>query len=182
VGVELESMMTYGREWRELIRATRGVYGGKLSYAVNWGSVAEGRYPSWLTAVDTIGIDAYFPLEASADATVAELRAALGRWAPRIEEFKDAYRGKRIAITEVGIRSERNAFRDPADWNHRNRMDLDAQRRYYAANCGSAKENRLSGMYWWGVGIDVPRRKKVRNRSFDPLGKPAERQVRRCFR
>lgn len=188
VGVELESMMRYGNEWRKLIRVTRAVYRGKLSYGVNWSGVAsgwsgvsEGRYPSWLERVDTIGIDAYFPLDADAGATVADLRAALGEWSDELAEFKDAYRGKPIVLTEVGIRSQRDAFREPWAWHHGTPMDLDAQRRYYAAYCGWAKENRLSGLHWWFVGIDVPRRKKVRDRGFNPLGKPAERQVRRCF-
>lgn len=85
-------------EWRHVIHALRspeyanflkhapltgGSYTGKLIYAANWGDSSDGlNQPefekiTWWDAVDTIGVDAYFPLSAmSADLDVASLQSA----------------------------------------------------------------------------------------------------------
>jgi len=48
-----------GKHWKQLIRKTRKVYGGKLSYAANFDNYFEVGF--W-NKLDFIGINAYFPL------------------------------------------------------------------------------------------------------------------------
>jgi hypothetical protein len=37
------------------------------------------------------------------------------------------------------------------------------------------------GLYWWVVDLDAPTH-AVRDPSFNPLGKPAEAEIQKCFR
>jgi hypothetical protein len=183
IGVELKSMSGYEAEWRHLIRAMRRVYSGKLAYSVNWDAVWERVYSRWVTRVDTVGVDAYFPLEhAGADATVGDLRREFDHhWTTLLNDFRNAYPNNRVTLTEVGLRSQRGSFKAPWEWEARAPIDLRAQRRYYSAYCGWAEQTGVDGIYWWFADLNVPGR-NVRNKSFNPLGKPAEREVRRCFR
>ena len=181
VGIELESMSAYNREWTELVRSVRRVFHGRVTYSVNWSSISEGRHPAWLAKLDSIGLDSYFPLDVASQPTIADLLGALGaRWASPLATFRAAYPGRRVVITEVGVRSEMGAAHSPYRWDNHTTVDLEGQRRYYAAYCSWARANHLGGIYWWFADLNVPRG-PVSDRTYNPLGKPAEQQVARCF-
>jgi hypothetical protein len=181
VGVELQSLEGYGSAWRRTIATVDRVFRGRLRYDLNWGSVAGGRVDRWLNSLDLIGVDAYFPLRAPADASVRQLLGALSRWSRRMAVLAGNHPKQRIVLSEVGIRAEKGAFREPWVWRHGTGLDLEAQARYYAAYCRWAHAIGSAGVYWWVVDLDVPTR-PVRDRSFNPLGKPAEAEIQKCFR
>ena len=67
----------YTLEWRQLIHDVRQVYDGPVTYAAHWDKEFS-RIAFW-DALDVIGINAYFPLDAPENATLQQLVAA---WQP----------------------------------------------------------------------------------------------------
>jgi hypothetical protein len=180
LGTELESMVGYEAAWQRLVQNVRGIYRGNLSYALNWTAADSSARPGWLRSIDTVALDTYFPLQVGPEASVDALFAALDGWTRRVSDLRASYPRQRFIIGEAGIRSERNAFAQPYGWDHATPVDLGAQARYYAAYCQWVAAVGLDGVHWWVVYLDVPRRRQ-RNRDFNPLGKPAEGQIKRCF-
>src|SRR4029079_10163847 len=100
VGCELSKTVKREAEWRDLIAAVRLLYPGVVTYSGNWYGDLEGVH--FWDALDVIGIDAYYPLAPSPQAT----RSDLDRGAREIaQRFAAASRrtGKRILLTEVGF-------------------------------------------------------------------------------
>ena len=71
VGTELDRTLVQEQRWRGLIGRLRQVYDGPLTYAANWSDYQ--RVPFW-DALDTIGIQAYFPLTETPDPSEGMLR------------------------------------------------------------------------------------------------------------
>lgn len=59
VGSELDQTIQHEASWREVVRRVREVTPANLTYAANWDRFEDVRF--W-DAVDTVGIQAYFPL------------------------------------------------------------------------------------------------------------------------
>ena len=93
IGTELVSTEFRAADWRSVGAAVRQIYTGPFTYAANHGS--EGAL-SWWDQVDFIGIDAYYPLTAKDDPTLAELREAR---APLANQPEDALR----AVGKAGL-------------------------------------------------------------------------------
>jgi hypothetical protein len=101
------------RKWRDLIRAVRKVYTGRITYAANFDQYA--RVGFW-DDLDWIGINAYFPLRAlddrAAPATFTE------RWRRTFAEI-DAMRRERgltdrqVLFTEIGYTRRRDSTVEP---------------------------------------------------------------------
>lgn len=130
VGVEFESMEQYHDEWRALIRDVRGVYNGLVTYSYNF----QRQDIAFADELDFVGLDAYYPLDASTGATVAELDAA---WQPAIQAMArlEQATGKQVVLTEVGLRSQANSFRDPFSINAGGVVSQEDQQAYYGAMC-----------------------------------------------
>jgi hypothetical protein len=130
VGVEFESMEQYHDEWRSLISKVRDGYSGLVTYSFNFARQDYG----FADALDFVGLDAYYPLEASTGATVEQLDAA---WAPAIAALArlEAATGKEIVLTEVGLRSQTNSFRDPFQAHDNETVSQEDQQTYYRSMC-----------------------------------------------
>ncbi len=101
VGTELERLSSHEGEWREIVAAVRAVFPGHLTYAANWDGADA--VPFW-DAVDTIGIQAYYPVVseyAGPVPTEAELAAGWQRILDRMRELSTRT-GKPIVFTELG--------------------------------------------------------------------------------
>jgi hypothetical protein len=109
-------------EWHALIARVRSLYHGPITYAANFDAFE--RTPFW-RELDAIGIDAYFPLSARADATDTELREGAAAVVARIDALA-AKSGKPVLLTELGYpataapwiepwREERSAAAHPAE-------------------------------------------------------------------
>lgn len=177
VGTELTSLHDERRRWRSLISGIRRSFDGQVTYATNWDATAPAHHPAFVEALDFLSVDAFFPLEAAPDAGVSELVEA---WRPWIREVRrlGPPLGE-IVFTEVGVRAQEGAHRRPYVWEHDAPPSAGAQRRYYAAAC-AALGDRIGGLYWWMVDIHHPT-EAPSVEDFSPLGKPAERELARCF-
>jgi hypothetical protein len=95
-----------------------------------------------------------------------------------VNEFR-ARLGKPLLITEAGSRSRAGAYRHQVRDAPQKPLDLAVQSRVYEAICGFADDVDASGIIWWATTPDPPADPSA-DRGFDPLGKPAERQISDC--
>lgn len=171
IGTELESMQPDAAHWRGIIASVRQLYSGQLTYSANWSQPSTG----FGSALDFIGIDAFFPLDAPSNATVAQLTQAWQPWLPKIQDLGRVV-GKPVLVTELGTTPEKNSYQQPWLWSHGTGPNVDDQANYYAASCQALK-SQVSGMYWWDFELDP----KTAADPYSPEGKPAERQIAACF-
>ena len=86
--------------------------------------------------------------------------------------------GRPLVLTEVGYLSQRGAVAHPWDEGARDPIDLDEQKRAYAAvRQAWTPSLLLDGVYfwnWYGWGGDT-------SRSYTPRGKPAAEEIKLWF-
>ena len=98
VGSELLSTESQTTRWRQLIAEVRSRYTGSLLYSTNWDHY---HVPAFWDRLDRIGINGYWQIAASPDATDAQLAE---RWA-EIRRKVLAYseqEDRRVIFTEIG--------------------------------------------------------------------------------
>lgn len=105
--------------WYALIAAARERFGGTITYSANWGYpnswTDEKNHIQFWSAVDVVGISAYYPLPAG-DHSPESLRREWHRWNTQdITPFHDRVQ-KPIEFTEVGYRSQGGARYHPFDF------------------------------------------------------------------
>lgn len=114
VGTELEAttFSAWTHRWNQLIEKVKEVYDGVLTYSANWTEYKE--VPFW-DKMDFIGIDAYFPLTGSKEATKEELMAAWEEHANEIEAWREemGLTEKGVILTEIGYPSADGANTQP---------------------------------------------------------------------
>jgi hypothetical protein len=175
VGTELNTIESYGPQWLQVIKRVRQAYTGPLTYS----SISGMGYPTrFAGALDFISIDAYYPLDAQAGATSADLEQAWRSGVAQLERIATES-GMPVVITELGTASRRGSFRAPSSANLGLPLDLEAQRLYYEAACNVLR-GAVRGMYWWYMSPYVPKA-PLTDMGFDPTGKPAEAELSQCF-
>jgi hypothetical protein len=174
VGTELNSMEKYTDSWRDLIGKVRSVFHGKLTYSANAGVAPKMPWD----ALDFVSINAFFELQSPNDASVEQMINSWQKWIPSIDRrIKEI--GKEAVFSEIGAASQPAAHVKSWYWSHGGGIDLEDQRRFYAAVCAVWK-NKLRGIYWWDTTIwFLP--DPAHDGSFMPLGKPAEAEIASCF-
>lgn len=170
IGSEMKSMAANSAKWGQVIKKVREVYKGKIIYAGNWDEFTSGgpfeNDLGWLSEVDLIGIDAYFPLNVGQNPSVSDLVSTWGNWASIFERVKG--RGKRVIVSEIGITP--NEYFDKPWITSTEASNLSAQEKYYRAAIEFFR-GKVSGMYFWAV--DGFRTGDAG--GFSPLGRPAEK-------
>jgi hypothetical protein len=174
VGSELGFAETWRDRWYHLLSRVERVYAGELVYSANWDHY---RQVSFLARLDHLGVSAYFELAEHGKASQAELTSAWRRAAAELRAFA---RAKRVSLwlTEVGYPSRDAAAARPWDYTATGPIDLEEQRRCFAALIAAwdgAPE--LGGIFvwnWWGEG-------GPRDGDYTPRGKPAEKLLRWWF-
>lgn len=175
IGTELVSLEPYTQQWTQLASSLRAAFHGKLTYSLNWsGAHAVG----FASALDYLGVDAYFPLNAPDNAGVATLEQAWKAWLPQLSGLAHAT-GRPLLITELGTTSQVGSYRKPYDPGHLSSLSLETQANYYEASC-NALADLSAGIYWWELDLES------QNTTTDPAGynfqgKPAESQMKTCF-
>ena len=177
IGTELEKFIqnrpTY---WSTLIKKIKSVYKGKLTYAANWDEYK--RTPFW-SALDYIGIDAYFPVSDSKTPTLVESLEGWEFHKPTIKATSESHK-KPILFTEFGYRSVDFAGRKP--WvsdRSMNQVNLDAQTNTTQALFETFwKENWFAGGFIWKWFIDHDEVGGEKNHQFTPQNKPAEALIK----
>lgn len=173
VGSELAGTVVHEDEWRAIISAVRGVYGGELVYAAAWDEA--GRVPFW-DALDAVGVDCYAPVAARANAGRFELLRGWQPWLARLERLH-GQTGKKIVITEIGYRSVDGAGLAPSRGAAEGALDLEEQADLYAAALEAVAEvDWITGVYWWNWPADGSGGRE--DRDYTPRGKPAEAVLR----
>jgi hypothetical protein len=181
VGSELSSLD--GQDdlprWRLVVERIRAIFSGGLVYSANWDHYRETRL---FELVDEIGIVGYFNLRDKDGPS--DIDALAGRWRALRAQIEDwlAGRGKPLLITELGYRSRAGSSASPWDEGPGGVVDLDEQRRGFAAFRRAwidpgAPAALLEGLYvwnWYGFGGPT-------STSYTPRGKPALEEVRRLF-
>jgi hypothetical protein len=175
VGVELSKTMGREREWRELIADVRLFFSGPVTYSANWYGDLESA-PFW-DALDVIGVDAYFPLSSSPEATRADLEAGARQVARRLEAASRRHR-KPVLLTEVGFPAHRGAWVEPHTEGGEY-SEADQALAYEALFKGLGRPSWLAGTFLWkafsGEGGDRGRA------DFRFLGRRAETAVREYY-
>ena len=111
VGTELDRTVVQEQRWRGLIGRVRQVYDGPLTYAANWSDYQ--RVPFW-DALDTIGIQAYFPLTETPNPSETALRKGWSRIMEELHAFS-LDRDRYIVFTELGYNRSLSAAKRPWD-------------------------------------------------------------------
>ena len=174
IGVELNSLQTgHEDEWKQLIEEIRRVYDGELIYAFNWNALEQLPYIGFVHLIDYVGIDAYFPLNVSNDATVDELDVAWNEW---INDLLPIIENEKILLTEVGIVPIDGAYKTPYQWVYTNQTyNPDVQVNYYQSTFNSW-EPYIEGIYWWTVTLE-----DNIEANYSPLGLPTEEVIKKQF-
>lgn len=175
IGTELNSMQNkYQDRWIELIESVRRVYNGKLLYSFNYDTVSEIPSLKFVTLLDQIGIDAYFPLDLPDHAQIDMLEE---EWERQIDQLKETLSDYTIVITEVGIFPIVGAYRTPYLWSFPDgTYDPQTQANYYEATY-NVWQSRIEGIYWWVVTLG----QNPNDISFSPLKLPTEEVLKKHF-
>jgi hypothetical protein len=174
VGSELASTEHWRDRWYHLISGVERRYRGELTYSANW----DHHEPvSFWERLDVLGVTGYTELTRDRDATEAELAAAWRRARDALVAFA-AKHGKPLILTEVGYTSQDGAAVRPWDYTVRARVDLEEQRRCWAAFIAAWRDvPALRGVFVWewsGAG-------GAKDAGYTVRGKPAEALLRRWF-
>ena len=174
IGSELSSLDGDLERWRPLVQRMRALFRGTLVYSANWDHYRDARL---FDLVDEEGITGYFDLRAGAAAPADE--AALEDGWRRVRDQLGAWRAARratapLVFTELGYRSRAGATAAPWDEAPGGEVDLEEQRRAFAAfRHVWATVPFLGGVYVWNwYGYGGPG-----SRGYTPRGKPAEVEV-----
>jgi hypothetical protein len=175
VGSELATTEPWRDRWYALISAVKRRYRGPLTYSANWDHYQA--VPFW-ERLDYVGVTGYNELSGSSDASVAELTRAWTRLRGDLVGFAGRA-GRPLVVTEVGWPSQDGAATRPWDYTVRAAVDLEEQRRCYAAFVAAWRgEGALAGVFFWDWVGDGGKA----DPGYTPRGKPAEEVLRGWFR
>jgi hypothetical protein len=174
VGSELASTEVWRDRWFALISAVQGRFKGALTYSANWDHYRS--VPFW-QRLDYVGVTGYNELGRGNDASVDELAGAWRRVRDQLTAHAASV-GKPLLLTEVGWPSQDGAATRPWDYTLRAAIDLEEQRRCYAAFVAAWQgEAGLAGVFFW----DWVGEGGAKDGHYTPRGKPAAEVLRAFF-
>ena len=165
VGSELGSTEGWRDRWYHLISRVRRRYQGALLYSANWDHYDQVTF--W-NRLDAIGVTGYFELTRDHAAEVDALAAGWKSARDALLAFAAA-RGQPLWLTEVGYPSVDGGAVWPWDYTRGGAVDVEEQRRGFAALARAWAGRALDGLFVWewsGAG-------GVGDRGYTPRGKPA---------
>ena len=174
IGTELAGTSKRIDQWRSLINKVRTIYKGPLTYAANWGEVFD---VYWWNDLDTIGVDAYYPLTNTDQPSLDQLKEA---WKPIVARLGSLSVGwkRPIIITEIGYRSIKGANRFVDVQGGDPPIDLQEQADCYQAVFEAFRGQAWwRGVYWWNWSPD-PNDGGPQDNNFTANNKPAENILR----
>ncbi len=132
--------------WKKMLQKIRKIYFGKITYAENWDTYEN---VTFLTDLDFIGVDAYFPLSDKKTPTIKELVKC---WEPiklKLQSLSIKF-DKKIIFTEFGYQSKDYTTKEP--WRHDEKLttNLIAQQNALAVILANFwKEKWFEGGFLW---------------------------------
>jgi hypothetical protein len=182
VGTEMESTHRFPERWRELIRAVRQVFKGRITYSINFDAHDAFTFGDGL---DVIGINTYDPIaKHDPRPTDDQIRDAWWWIVYKARTLEARFR-RPVMITEVGYPSVAMAHAGPWDFRTSQPADPGLQDQLVR---GALKVLRNWGdgeavfYYLYGENLQkgvVPGGPE--DRSYAPWGKPAEASLRWYF-
>jgi hypothetical protein len=178
IGTELHNpAVSHEQEWRNLIKAIRQVYSGRLTYAANW--YLEYEQIQFWDALDFIGVQAYFPLSKKNNPSLKELKGSWQNHLKGIRKIAGKY-GKPIVFTEAGYKSTADAAIEPWAWPKRGETGKQPESAETQALCYQAMFETVWHQPWFGGLFIWKWYPQVRNNGHDhhdftPQHKPAEK-------
>ena len=178
IGVEFtKATLNQSDKWREMIRKTRSLFRGKLTYAANWG--AEFENIDFWNELDFIGLNCYYPLSKKDNPTDEELKAKFDTIKTKINAVYSRFK-KPIVFTEIGFRSINMPWKNPHAEGDDSYNQEHQQRCYEVVFSGIENEPWCGGILWWKFPSYLEYR-GTENSAFTPNNKMAEAAVRRWF-
>lgn len=175
IGTELRNLSSNREEWIKIIDSVRDIYKGPLLYAANWDEYPKVSFWSYL---DFIGINAYFPLAQSREATVEEYIENFELWLSQLDYFQKRI-GKEIIITEIGFRSIKGSGVKPYDWKYKGIMDEESQAYAYRTILETLQRKPwLLGIFFWKWDPILT----IDSLGYSPYGKKAENILKEFWR
>lgn len=182
IGTELESVVAARPAfWRGLIDSIRAVYDGDLTYAANWYEAYD-RVPFW-SALDFVGVQAYFPISEADDPSMPALRAGWDAHRTALQRVA-ADANRPILFTELGYRSVDYAAAEPWTWPRREESRERSPDYALQADLYRAFFDQVMPAPWFAGAILWkwhPTAEGDRPLGFTPQGKPAEDVIRDGF-
>lgn len=188
LGTEMASLTMANRDsrhtgfWKDMIRAVRAVYSGKLTYGANHGDpYPEKDQIGFWEDLDYIGISAYFQLSTKSFPSLEELK---NNWAGidsrEILPLAQRY-NKPIIFTEIGYRATDRNFISPGDYNIDGNYNEDTQALGYESTFQYfANSGHVKGIQFWDWNSD-PNYGGGGNKDFSPQNKKAEQVIKKYF-
>lgn len=177
IGLELPQLSTDEHAWRSLIKESRAIYHGKLTYASH--GIDEASNIRFWDALDVIGVNIYPSLSNAPSPTDKAVRNG---WKPilaALQHLSAVNGNKKIAFTEAGFRSVERATFSPWEWpEHRPRAVRHEEQvqAYRLLAEQTYHQPWFGGIFWWKVFTD-PEMENEGPDGFSPQGKPAWRQM-----
>ena len=165
IGSELGSTEGWRDRWYHLISRVERRYDGALLYSANWDHY---EHVSFWARVDAIGVTGYFELTRDRAASEDVMTRAWVKARDALRAYADA-RGQPLWLTEVGYPSVDGGAVRPWDYTAAGTVDLEEQRRGFAALARAWADQPLAGLFVWewsGAG-------GATDRGYTPRGKPA---------
>ncbi|WP_394748823.1 glycoside hydrolase family 113 [Spongiimicrobium salis] len=185
IGTELKtSLQQQPQKWLDLITEIRAIYPGKLTYAANWDAMAD--FPEFWSALDYIGVQAYFPLTKNSNPDLEEIKQGWTKHIRTLEQFHEKYQ-RPILFTEVGYKSEASATIKPWEWGsvlsifYLKKSDRTQQLAYEALFQRVWDKDWFAGMYIWQWDSCTSKENAYKNLDFTPRYKPAENTIAKWF-
>ena len=178
IGVEFtKATLSKPETWRSMIKKTRGLFSGHLTYAANWGEEFE-NIEFW-DDLDYIGLNCYYPLSKNDTPTDKEMSESFDLVKKKIEKVYDRFE-KPIVFTEIGFRSVDAPWKNPhAEADESINEEMQA-RCYEIIFKGIENEPWCKGILWWKFPSFLEYRGEDNN-AFTPNNKLAEETVRKWF-
>jgi len=178
IGVEFtKATLSKPETWRSMIKKTRGLFSGHLTYAANWGEEFE-NIEFW-DDLDYIGLDCYYPLSKKDNPTDEEMSESFNMIKKKIEKVYERFE-KPIVFTEIGFRSVNEPWKNPhAEADESINEEMQA-RCYEIIFKGIENEPWCKGILWWKFPSFLEYRGEDNN-AFTPNNKLAEETVRKWF-
>jgi len=180
IGCEMLASERKEKHWRKLIKQTRKLYKGPITYNANHGSEDN---VNWFDAVDYVGTSAYYPVAKKGGESAANMLKA---WQPVKETIKRLSErwGKQVIFMEIGCRSAKGCAVIPWDFTHRDYpVDEDEQANFYSSCLETFfNEPWFAGFFWWEWSTKIyPPEKAKTNKGFNVYGKKAEKVLKTWY-
>lgn len=179
IGTEMNKFVTSRPEfWKKLIKKIKLIYSGKLTYAENWDTY---KNVSFISELDYIGVDAYFPLSKEKTPSVKTLEKAWKTEKATLKSLSAKYK-KPILFTEFGYQSKDYTAAEP--WNHSNNngLNLIAQQNALEAQLKQFwNEKWFAGGFLWKW-YDNKNSGGLKDTDYTVQNKPAQKLLSEWFK